>query len=119
MTQPAFDNQHDTLPTCRLPSRLTQAEPTQLTDFTYVASIVNAIILPLFAVAALILAKFSHGEAARQAERQFLATLVIMTIITVRTVITCDDVWLIHTATLATMIVGALVVPSQDPSVAV
>lgn len=90
-----------------------------MTEFSYITSVIESAILPLISAVALILAKFSHGEAARHAERHFLAALVVMTIITLRTVITCEDVWLVHTATLATMIVGALVVPSQEPSVAV
>lgn len=89
-------------------------ESTQLTEIHYIASVLNALVFPLIAGVILAIAKLSSGEAARRAERQFLATLVVMTIITLRTVIMCDEVWLVHTATLAIMIVGALIVPSQQ-----
>ncbi len=87
-------------------------------EISYLINLLDAVVMPLVALATLALAKFSQGEAARRAERQFLAMLLVMTVITLRTVITCDDAWLIHTATLGTMIVSALVVPSQQPSVA-
>ncbi|MCG8652130.1 MAG: hypothetical protein MI861_19985 [Pirellulales bacterium] len=90
-----------------------------MTEITYLASVVDAIILPILGITALMFAKFSGGEAARLAERQFLATLVVMTLITIRTVVRCDEVWLVHTTTLAIMIVGALIVPNQKASVAV
>ena len=45
--------------------------------------------------------------------------LAVMTIITLRTVINSDEVWLVHTATLAIMIVGSLVIPNQQSTVAV
>lgn len=90
-----------------------------MTEIFYLTAILNGLLLPLIAGATLVIAKLSRGEAARRAERQFLATLVVMTMITLRTVITCDDVWLVHTATLGIMIVGALVIPSQEASMAI
>ncbi|WP_145177786.1 hypothetical protein [Rubripirellula lacrimiformis] len=78
----------------------------------------DAILLPLMGSVALVFAKMTQGEAARWAEKQFFAALVVITIVTVRTVIMCDETWLLHTATLATMIVGALVVPGYDSSLA-
>ncbi len=84
-----------------------------MTDLHYFASVFNALIFPLIAGVVLAIAKLSRGESARRAERQFMATLLVMTIITLRTVITCDEAWLVHMATLSIMIVGALVVPSQ------
>jgi len=90
-----------------------------LTEIFYLTALLNGLLLPAIAGATLVVAKLSRGEAARRAERQFLATLVVMTMMTLRTVITCDDVWLVHTATLSIMIVGALVIPSQEASVAV
>ncbi len=86
-----------------------------MTEIAHVANVFDAVILPLIGIVTLVLAKFSTSEAGRQAERLFLATLVVMTIITLRTVVACDDAWLVHTTTLATMVVGALVVPSQEP----
>ena len=88
-------------------------------DLSQITGIVDAIILPMIGAAALLLAKFSQGDAARRAERRFFGILVVITIVTLRTVITCDDVWLVHTATLGTLIVGSLVIPSLDTSVAI
>ena len=88
-------------------------------DLPQVITMVDAVFLPLLGIWALIWSKICHGEQARRAERQFLLTLVVITIVTLRTVINCDDVWLVHTITLSVMIVGALVVPSQDTSVAI
>ncbi len=88
-------------------------------DFTKVALIVNAFVFPLLGVVLLLMSKLTAGAAARRAERRFLAALVVMTMVTVRTVMTCDDAWLLHTATLSILIVGALLIPSQDPSVVV
>ena len=67
----------------------------------------------------LLATKLSSGEARRIAERQFLATLVVITLFTLHTVVTCDGAWLLHTLTLSTMIVGALALPSHDASMAV
>lgn len=88
-------------------------------DLSQLTEFVDVIILPLLASLALILAKFSKGEAARWAERHFFGVLVVFTIITLRTVITCDDVWLVHTTTLGTLIVAALVIPGHDTSIAI
>ncbi|MFK8111034.1 MAG: hypothetical protein AB8B91_02465 [Rubripirellula sp.] len=79
----------------------------------------DAIILPLIGGLALLVAKLSQGESKRWAERQFFVVLVAITLVTLRTVIHCDEVWLVHTTTLASMIVGSLVIPSLDASVAV
>ncbi|WP_419189938.1 hypothetical protein [Stieleria marina] len=78
----------------------------------------DAIALPALGIWALVWSKICQGEDARRAERQFLLVLVVITIVTLRTVINCDDVWLVHTMTLAMMIVGALAIPNQDASVA-
>lgn len=90
-----------------------------MSDLFYFTGLLNVLILPILAGTSLVLAKLCQGEAARQAERWFLATLVMMTISTIRTVANSDEVWLVHTATLATMIVGSLVIPSQQTPVAV
>ena len=90
-----------------------------LSELPYLISVVNLFILPLLGFLALMVSKLSRPELARTAERHFLAALVVMTLITLRTVIRCDDAWLSHTATLAVMIVGALSIPGQRASVAV
>lgn len=86
-------------------------------DLTEVIVTMDAILMPLIGCAALMTSKLSHGEVARWAERQFLATLVVITLVTLRTVIHCDDAWLVHTITLAAMIMGALMIPNLDSSV--
>lgn len=83
-------------------------------DLPQITSIMDAIMIPLAAGIALMLAKLTRGEWARKAEKNFFAFLVVMTVITLRTVILCEEFWLIHTATLAIMIVGALVIPGHD-----
>ena len=88
-------------------------------DLSQITLFLNAIILPLIGGMTLMYAKFSQGEGARWAERQFFGVLVVITIVTLRTVITCDEVWLVHTTTLGTLIVSALVIPGQSPRVAV
>lgn len=90
-----------------------------MSDLPQIAEFIEAIVLPLIGGFMLLLAKFSEGDAARRAERQFFAVLLVFTLLTLRTVIMCHDYWLVHTATLATMIVGALVIPSQEDSIAV
>ena len=84
---------------------------------TQIVLMLDAIIMPLIGCGALLMSKVSRGEMARWAERQFFATLVVITLVTLRTVIHCDDVWLVHTMTLSAMIVGALLIPNQDSSV--
>jgi len=86
----------------------------QVPDLPQITQIVNAISLPLIGGLSLLLAKLSIGDAARLAERHFFVTLVVITGVTIRTVIHCDEIWLVHTMTLAMMIIGALVIPSQE-----
>ena len=88
-------------------------------DLPECVGILDAVVLPLLGIWALIWSKICCGAEARRAERQFLLTLVVITIVTSRTVIYCDDVWLIHTLTLACMIVGALALPGNNHSAAV
>lgn len=85
-----------------------------MSDLPQATQIIDAILLPLFGGLSLLLAKLTVGDAARLAERLFFAILVVITGVTVRTVIHCDEIWLVHTTTLATMIIGALVIPSQE-----
>ncbi|TWU32806.1 hypothetical protein [Novipirellula artificiosorum] len=84
-----------------------------MTDLLQLLRIVDAIILPMVAMSVLFLSKVSYGCWAKWAERQFFTVLAVMTLATLRTVIHCDDAWLIHTATLGFMIVAALYVPAQ------
>jgi lysylphosphatidylglycerol synthetase-like protein (DUF2156 family) len=79
-----------------------------------ITSIMDAIFIPVAAGIALLLAKLTRGEMARKAEKNFFAFLVVMTLITIRTVVKCDEAWLIHTTTLAIMIIGALAIPGHD-----
>ncbi len=81
-------------------------------DLSQIAQIADTLLLPLIGSIALLAAKLSVGEAARMAERHFMVALVVITAITLRTVILCDETWLIHTTTLATMIIGALAMPN-------
>ncbi len=87
-------------------------------DLTHVAGMLDAIILPVVGGFSLLFSKISQGDLARHWERQFLLTLVVVTIVTLRTVAYSDQTWLLHTLTLAGMIVGALLVPHQDSSIA-
>ena len=82
-------------------------------DLSQIAQIADTLLLPLIGSIALLAAKLSVGEAARMAERHFMVALVVITAITLRTVILCDEAWLIHTTTLALMIIGALSIPNQ------
>ena len=83
-------------------------------DLPQFTEIIDAIVMPLIGAIALLLAKLSQGDAARWAERQFFAALVVITLVTLRTVIVCNEFWLVHTATLGTLIVGALVIPGHS-----
>ena len=94
-------------------------------DLSQITSLVDAIIFPLIGGLALMFAKLSHGEAARWAEKQFFAVLLVITVVTLRTVINCHEIWIVHTTTLGFMIVGSLMIPghanapAHDTSVAV
>jgi hypothetical protein len=77
----------------------------------------DAFMLPLMGSVTLMFAKLTSGDTARWAERQFLAALLVITIATIRTVILCDENWLLHTATLGTIIIAALIVPGSESTV--
>lgn len=83
-------------------------------DLLQIAGLLNALACPAIGGSCLVLSKLSQGEVARRAERRFLAALVVVTIMTVRTVIACDDSWLVYAVTLSIMVVGALLIPGQD-----
>lgn len=119
MTQGDIAPQGCAGPSLVLFTKLTENGVSRVLDLSQITDFVDVIILPLLASMALILAKFSRGEAARWAERHFFGVLVVFTIVTLRTVITCDEVWLVHTTTLGTLIVAALVIPGHETSIAV
>lgn len=83
-----------------------------------IMSMMDIVFIPISCGTALMFAKLTRGETARKAEKNFFAFLVVMTLITIRTVVLCDEAWLIHTTTLATMIVGALAIPGHDAFIA-
>ncbi|MEM1070270.1 MAG: hypothetical protein AAGG48_09590 [Planctomycetota bacterium] len=83
-------------------------------DLSQTTQLIDAIILPLLGCVTLFFAKFRHGESARWAERQFYGVLVVMTLVTIRTVIECHDIWLIHTAALGTLVIAAMMIPGQE-----
>jgi hypothetical protein len=91
---------------------------TQMPDLSQIVAVTDAIILPIIGVGALLLSKVSQGDLARHWERQFLFCLIVLTIVTLRTVIHCDDTWLIRTMTLGGMIIAPLMMPGQDTSMA-
>lgn len=85
-------------------------------DLSQITSFIDAIMMPIIGGLALLIAKVSHGDRARWAEKQFFAVLLVITIVTLRTVITCHEIWLVHTTTLGALIVCSLLIPSfQEP----
>ncbi len=94
-------------------------------DLTQITSLLDAIIFPMIGSIALMYAKLCRGAAARRAEKQFFAILVVLTVVTLRTVITCHEIWIVHTMSLGALIVCSLLIPGQnetpeqDPTVAV
>ena len=94
-------------------------------DLSQITCLLDAVIFPLVGSIALMYAKLSRGVPARRAEKQFFAILVVLTVVTLRTVITCDEIWIVHTMSLGGLIVCSLLIlgqvetPDQDPSVAV
>jgi hypothetical protein len=43
-----------------------------------------------------------------------MGVLVVMTLVTLRTVIQCHDAWLVHTMALGTLIIASLMIPGQQ-----
>jgi len=84
----------------------------------FLGSVFSALGLPVAALIALLSSKLATGGAAVRAQRRFLACLVVVTVVTARTVTTNDSTWLIHTVTLSMMIVGSLWIPGQDVELA-
>lgn len=89
-----------------------------MTDLPHLLTLFATFMFPVFGGYTLLATKLSSGETKRNAERQFFVALILVTIVTLRTVVTCDDAWLIHTLTLASMVVGALTLPSYETSMA-
>ncbi|MEM9588983.1 MAG: hypothetical protein AAGA03_17010 [Planctomycetota bacterium] len=79
------------------------------------ATVLTALVLPLFGGGMLVLSKLASGAAARRAEARFMAALVVMVVVTIRTAVVCDPQWLIHTMTVAVMVLGALMIPQLSP----
>jgi hypothetical protein len=79
---------------------------------------IDALSMPVLGLWALLSTKLSVGPALRRAEKRFFIALVIISLVTLRTVMSLDDVWLIHTTTLASMVLGVFLVPSREGSLA-
>lgn len=86
----------------------------QVFDLSQITSFIDAIMMPLIGGLALVLAKVSQGDRARWAEKQFFAVLLVITVVTLRTVITCHEIWLVHTATLGTLIICSMLIPGHQ-----
>ena len=86
-------------------------------DLFQLLAVVDATALPLLGLWALLAIKLTIGEALRRAERRFFIALVIISLVTLKTVARLDEVWLIHMVTLAAMVMGAFLVPARDGSV--
>ncbi len=82
-------------------------------------TVMSTFLFPLLGGATLMATRLTSGETRKFAERQFFASLVVVTLVTLHTVVMSDQHWLIHTVTLASMIVGALVLPTPESSMAV
>lgn len=86
--------------------------------FDLLTTVASCLFLPAIGLYALLSARLASGESLAIAQRRFFVCLIVTTIVTLRTVIACDDAWLIHTGTLAVMIVGALAIPGHHEATA-
>lgn len=75
---------------------------------------VEAWILPLVGLLLLVVSKVTAGETARMAGSFFLAVLVISTLVTFRTMLAGETIWLLHALTMAIFIVGAVSMPAAS-----
>ena len=89
-----------------------------MSDTVVLAMLVDAVAIPLVGLWALLAVKLSVGEQLHRAQRRFLVALVVISLVTLRTVAMMDSTWLIHTMTLVSMVIGACVVPSRAEMVA-
>ena len=77
--------------------------------------LLQVLTLPIAALAALMFLATAGPAQRPRAHGTFLAALMFVMITATVTVIRCDDCWLIHTAALGIMIVGALTIPTPTP----
>ncbi|MCC9603233.1 hypothetical protein LOC67_22010 [Stieleria sp. JC731] len=78
-----------------------------------ITNVFIALTLPVVGLWALLSTKLSVGEELVRAERRFITTLIVTSLITLRTVAGLHDAWLIHTVTLAAMILGVFIIPGR------
>ena len=90
-----------------------------MSDLVQCLALVDALALPPLGLWALLATKLSVGQSLRRAERSFIVALVVISLVTLRTAARLDEVWLIHTVTLALMILGVFMVPSREGALAV
>ncbi len=88
-------------------------------DFGFIFTVLSSLLFPVIGGFTLVATRLTSGESRKFAERQFFASLVVVTMVTLHTVVTSDQDWLLHTVTLASMVVGALVLPTPETSMAV
>ena len=69
--------------------------------------------IPVLGLALLVLSKIFRGDGGRLAERFFVATLLLATFATFRTMLAGETLWLVHAFTMALMIVGSVSVPAR------
>lgn len=91
----------------------------RMTDLFYFLPLVDAIVLPLIGLWALLATKLTIGDALRRAERWFIVALVFISFVTLRTVAYLDEAWLIHMMTLASMVMGTFLMPSRAGAVTI
>ncbi len=77
-------------------------------------NVLEAFSLPLLASLTLGVSKLTVGATAQAARRWFVGVLVAVTLITCRTVVTCDPSWLMHTVAVSMLFVGALLIPDRE-----
>ncbi len=88
-----------------------------MSDLPQILRIADAIVLPSIAIILLLISKIGRGELARWSEGQFYVALVVMTLVTLRTVVMQDGAWLVHTAALGITITIALTTnPVRKPA---
>ncbi len=88
-----------------------------MTDLSQIIQFADTIVLPFAGLWSLLALKLSVGDAERRAQRHFFVLLIVITMVTLRTVVNCDQCWLIHTTTTGAMIVGALILPSRSDDI--
>ncbi|OYP35170.1 hypothetical protein [Rhodopirellula sp. MGV] len=77
-------------------------------------NVFESLVMPLIGLWVLLSTKLSIGEELVRAEKRFIATLVVMSLITLRTVAGLHDAWLIHMVTLAAMVLGVFIIPGRS-----